>query len=162
MSVIHIVAFSFKEDIPASKQASIREDFLGLKSNCRKEGKPYIEKISAGSQISIEAFTKNLQVYVYAIAIGQHAHLQYHFNRSYSCSHSVAWRIVIIMWKRMRCIWLLQRSLGKSFRTFGWAISSTKHRQRRRSDDQAQDDSDAIKGEVVDHEETAWLGVGHT
>ena len=62
MSVTQIVTFSFKSEIPDFMQASLREDFLGLKYKCRKNGSPYILEITAGAQQSVEAFTQNMEV----------------------------------------------------------------------------------------------------
>lgn len=52
--VRHIVLFRYDASITSEQKTAVRRKFLSLKKRCIRNGKPYIQSIEAGSQISGE------------------------------------------------------------------------------------------------------------
>ena len=60
--IVHIVLFRFMPDVSAPDRADVKQRFLALKHEGRRDGQPYIEDIVAGSQTSGEGAERGFEM----------------------------------------------------------------------------------------------------
>ncbi len=60
-AIQHIVLFKYKETTSPAQIKEARERFLALENQAKRNGKPYIQRIEAGSQISGEGVDHDFQ-----------------------------------------------------------------------------------------------------
>ncbi|HHV70737.1 Dabb family protein [Brucella intermedia] len=60
-TIQHIVLFRFKDGVTAAQIGEVKQRFLALKDQARRNGKPYIVRIDAGAQSSGEGVSRGFQ-----------------------------------------------------------------------------------------------------
>lgn len=60
-TIQHIVLFKFKKSVTAAQIRDVRQRFLALKTEAKRNGKPYIKQLEAGAQSSGEGADHGLQ-----------------------------------------------------------------------------------------------------
>lgn len=60
-TIQHIVLFKYRDGITPAQIMEVRKRFLALKDQARRGGKPYIQRIEAGAQMSGEGMAHGFQ-----------------------------------------------------------------------------------------------------